>query len=68
MIALRLPTFHRHLSTKSKGPEAFAPPARAISTKNKYLLMIYSIPARGFTAALSVFWGTPPTKPLKCKF
>jgi hypothetical protein len=42
-------------------------PARAISTKNKHLLAIYSIPARGFTAAVSVFGGTPPTKPLKCK-
>ncbi|MGH7967800.1 MAG: hypothetical protein ACREIC_03630 [Limisphaerales bacterium] len=29
--------------------------------------MIYSIPARGFTAAVSVFRGTPPPKPLKCK-
>src|SRR6266567_463985 len=27
-----------------------------------------SIPARGFTAAVSVFGGTPPPKPLKCKF
>jgi hypothetical protein len=26
-----------------------------------------SIPARGFTAAVSVFEGTPPPKPLKCK-
>lgn len=43
-------------------------PAHAISTKNKHLLAIYSIPARGFTAALSVFRGTPPPKPLKCKF
>jgi hypothetical protein len=32
-------------------------PAHAISTKNKHLLVIYSIPTRGFTAALSVFWG-----------
>jgi hypothetical protein len=30
-------------------------PARAISTKNKHLLVIYSIPTRGFTAAVSVF-------------
>ena len=30
-------------------------PAHAISTKNKHLLAIYSIPARGFTAAVSVF-------------
>ena len=30
--------------------------------------MIYSIPTRGFTAAVSVFRGTPPTKPLICKF
>jgi hypothetical protein len=30
-------------------------------------LAIYSIPTRGFTAAVSVFRGTPPPKPLKCK-
>jgi hypothetical protein len=42
-------------------------PAHAISTKNKHLLAIYSIPTRGFTAAVSVFGGTPPVKPLKCK-
>lgn len=42
-------------------------PARAISTKNKHLLVIYSIPTRGFTAALSVFMGTPPAKPLNFK-
>ena len=42
-------------------------PARAISTKNKHLLVIYSIPTRGFTAAVSVFRGTPPRKPLECK-
>jgi hypothetical protein len=42
-------------------------PAHAISTKNKHLLVIYSIPARGFTAAVSVFGGTPPPKPLICK-
>ena len=42
-------------------------PAHAISTKNKHLLVIYSIPTRGFTAALSVFGGTPPPKPLECK-
>jgi len=43
------------------------PPAPAISIKNKHLLVIYAIPARGFTAAVSVFRGTPPTKPLNCK-
>src|SRR5688572_523490 len=43
-------------------------PAHAISTKNKHLLVIYSIPTRGFTAALSVFRGTLPPKPLECKF
>ena len=42
-------------------------PARAISTKNKHLLAIYSIPTRGFTADVSVFRGTPPPKPLDCK-
>src|SRR5262245_34914252 len=49
------------------GRERFMLPARAISTKNKHLLAIYSIPTRGFTAAVSVFRGTPPPKPLKCK-
>jgi len=29
--------------------------------------VIYSIPTRGFTAAVSVFRGTPPAKPLICK-
>lgn len=52
---------------KLKGPGASLPPAHAISTKNKHLLAIYSIPARGFTAAVSVFTGTPPPKPLICK-
>jgi len=42
-------------------------PAHAISIKNKHLLVIYSIPARGFTAAVSVFRGTPPPKPSNCK-
>jgi hypothetical protein len=47
---------------------SFVLPARAISIKNKHLLVIYSIPTRGFTAAVSVFMGTPPAKPLNCKF
>jgi hypothetical protein len=42
-------------------------PARAISIKNKHLLVVYSTPTRGFTAAVSVFMGTPPAKPLICK-
>ena len=42
-------------------------PAHAISIKNKHLLVIYAIPTRGFTAAISVFIGTPPAKPLDCK-
>jgi len=29
--------------------------------------VIYQIPTRGFTAAVSVFMGTPPPKPLNCK-
>jgi hypothetical protein len=41
--------------------------AIAISTKNKHLLLSFQIPTRGFTAAVSVFGGTPPPKPLKCK-
>ena len=52
-------------------------PARAIftptglagvSTKNKHLLLSGQIPTHGFTVALSVFGGTPPAKPLNCKF
>ncbi len=42
-------------------------PARAISIKNKHLLAVYTTPTRGFTAAVSVFMGTPPAKPLLCK-
>lgn len=57
----------RPQGSKLKGPEAIALPAHAISIKNKHLLVIYLIPARGFTAAVSVFRGTPPPKPLKCK-
>jgi hypothetical protein len=30
-------------------------------------LVIYTIPTRGFMAAVSVFRGTPPAKPLICK-
>jgi hypothetical protein len=54
-------------SRESKRAGSFTLPAHAISTKNKHLLVIYSIPTRGFTAAVSVFWGTPPPKPLECK-
>jgi hypothetical protein len=56
-----------HSRRKVKGPGAITLPARAISTKNKHLLAIYSIPTHGFTVVLSVFWGTPPAKPLNCK-
>ena len=63
-------TLHFQSSTLNeiKRAGSFALPARAISTKNKHLLVIYSIPTRGFTAAVSVFGGTPPPKPLECKF
>lgn len=55
-------------SREIKRAGSFTLPAHAISTKNKHLLVIYSIPTRGFTAAVSVFRGTPPPKPLECKF
>ena len=55
-------------SREIKGAGSYLLPARAISTKNKHLLAIYLIPTRGFTAAVSVFRGTPPPKPLECKF
>jgi hypothetical protein len=53
---------------KLKGPGRFhaAGPCH-ITIKNKHLLVIYSIPTRGFTAVLSVFRGTPPAKPLIAK-
>jgi hypothetical protein len=54
-------------SREIKRAGSFALPARAISTKNKHLLVIYKIPTRGFTAAVSVFMGTPPAKPLDCR-
>jgi len=55
-------------SREIKRAGSFTLPAHAISTKNKHLLVIYSIPTRGFTAAVSVFKGTPPPKPLECRF
>ena len=58
--------FGRYEEFKRAG-SAHTLPAHAISTKNKHLLAIYSIPTRGFTAAVSVFRGTPPPKPLDCK-
>ncbi len=58
-----------HSRWKMRGPGTLlaASPARGISTKNKHLLAIYSIPTRGFTAVVSVFRGTPPAKPFDCK-
>ena len=52
---------------ESKRAESYVLPARSISIKNKHLLVIYSIPTRGFTAVVSVFRGTPPAKPLIAK-
>ena len=53
---------------KLKGPARIhaAGPGH-ITIKNKHLLVIYSIPTRGFTAVVSVFRGTPPAKPLIAK-
>ena len=52
-------------------PVAMLPRDRSVrprgSTKNKHLLVIDSIPTRGFTAVVSVFMGTPPKKPFNCK-
>jgi len=57
-----------HSRERKRAGSDLSLPAHAISTKNKHLLVIYSIPTRGFRAALSVFKGTPPPKPLECKF
>ena len=61
-------TFSRQATAAEiEGAGRVARPAPAISTKNKHLMAIYAIPTRGFTAAVSVFKGTPPTKPFDCK-
>jgi hypothetical protein len=67
MGLVQLRSGRRALTPKLKGPGVYVLPAHAISTKNKHLLVIYLIPTRGFTAAVSVFRGTPPPKPLKLK-
>ena len=56
-----------HSRESKRAGDVIAPPARAISKKNKHLLKPWSVPTRGFTAAVSVFRGTPPPKPSKCK-
>ncbi len=66
-MAVRKHLLNHNRESKRAG-SVIAPPAHAISIKNKHLLVIYSIPTRGFTAADSVFMGTPPAKPLICKF
>jgi hypothetical protein len=55
------------LVRKVKGPGRYFAPAHAISIKNKHLLQPFQVPTRGFTAAVSVFRGTPPPKPSNCK-
>ena len=62
--AILLLNHHREIK---RAGSVFALPAHAISIKNKHLLVVYSTPTRGFTAAVSVFRGTPPAKPLICK-
>src|SRR5438552_11597181 len=62
----------RHSGVKSqprklKGPGAFMPPAHAISTKNKHLLLACATNPRFHGGSFGVL-GTPSTKPLNCKF
>ena len=66
LLAVRKHLLNHNREIKRAG-SIIALPARAISTKNKHLLVIYAIPTRGFTAVVSVFMGTPPAKPLNCK-
>src|SRR5437773_9999940 len=61
----------RHSGVKSqprklKGPGAFMPPAHAISTKNKHLLLSCDTNPRFHGGSFGVL-GTPPPKPLDCK-
>ena len=65
-VAVRKHLLNHNREIKRAG-SVIAPPAHAISKKNKHLLVVYSTPTRGFTAAVSVFMGTPPAKPLICK-
>ena len=46
---------------------SITPPAHAISTKNKHLLLSCDTNPRFHGGCFGV-WGTPPPKPLKCKF
>src|SRR5215216_553649 len=72
-MAVRTPV--KIVTAKVKGPGVAAdcgrpqgPPGPCHFNKEQTPLEIYSIPTRGFTAAVSVFRGTPPAKPLECKF
>ena len=58
---------HVPLRRKLRTGSVLTLPAQASLIKNTHLLAIKAIPARGFTAAVSVFGGTPPPKPLNCR-
>jgi len=53
-VAVRKHLLNHNREIKKAG-SVIAPPARAISINNKHLLVVYSTPTRGFTAAVSVF-------------
>jgi hypothetical protein len=50
-----------------KGRERSPTPGPCHFDKEQTPLGQLALPTRGFTAAVSVFRGTPPTKPFKCK-
>jgi hypothetical protein len=59
--------FVRRVLFPLAGKCPFAARASRRKEKIKHLLAIYSTPTRSFTAAVSVFRGTPPPKPFDCK-
>jgi len=58
-----------HSRRKVKGRERLfhAPGPRHFNKEQTPLAIWFQIPTHGFTVVLSVFWGTPPAKPLDCK-
>src|SRR2546423_15067782 len=56
-----------HNRGKLKGRERHCA-ARPVPFQQRTNTSCYlAIPTHGFTVVLSVFWGTPPAKPLNCK-
>ena len=59
---------HSRKESKRAGSVLFHTPGpRHFNKEQTPLAIWFQIPTHGFTVVLSVFWGTPPAKPLNCK-